>query len=252
MQKTSINRVKVTKTHLKGLKKERLRTGFGSIAILQKSSDTPLGLSAPIIDTWLNGKTHTTKPEYWDYVLALYEAMPDGNKSAFKRKQLHYKRHVQNIDFCKVDAKSINFHRERNGLSVLDIIPALKMEFETISDSQIRDIFYGYNRTAYRPYHERILELLKDAPDTKMISLETVVYVRGDEYIPLTPATLDKLKEYKQQKLLPSKIFKFIPFDRNHPNASHVGQWLNGANKKARKSDIEFVLKLCEEHVSSR
>lgn len=60
----------LTKAQQRALQREHQRTGVGPMALLRGRKDKPAGLTAGMVNTWLNGSCTSAQPGHIAYVLA--------------------------------------------------------------------------------------------------------------------------------------------------------------------------------------
>lgn len=81
-------RRKISKAYIKYLESEKLRTGVNPVQLLKQSDSVPYGLTVFIIREWLRGTVTTAYPEYLDFVLKTYKALPDKTPEVKKERVL--------------------------------------------------------------------------------------------------------------------------------------------------------------------
>jgi hypothetical protein len=73
-----IPRVQITAERMATLRAERDRTGIASMALLWGTQDErPEGLSATLINSWLEGRTKSARQDHWVYTVERWQRLPD-------------------------------------------------------------------------------------------------------------------------------------------------------------------------------
>ncbi|MBZ0098556.1 MAG: hypothetical protein K8F30_05705 [Taibaiella sp.] len=81
-------RRKISKTYIAALEFEQKRTGVKIPQLLKQSEGVPFGLTVFIVREWLKGNVKQAFPEYLDFVLNAYKALPDKKPSTKVRRTL--------------------------------------------------------------------------------------------------------------------------------------------------------------------
>lgn len=134
--KSQSKRVKISKSYLQKLKAEQERTGASSSDLLKTNTgDIPKGLKVQTIYSWSQKKVHTAFPEYMDFVLERYKALPT-------------KLDEENADFPVSGVKKYSDIRQES--------------LEEISETDFKKLKF-YQSLGFLP--GRVLKLAQDAPN---------------------------------------------------------------------------------------
>jgi len=68
-------------------------------------------------------------------------------------------------------------------------------------------------------------------------------------YQPIPEDKLRALKHYKNMGLLPSAIYKAIPYKKEYPRFNMINSWVSETVKTAIPDDVDMVLQLCERYL---
>lgn len=73
-----VNRLQITQELLETLRMHKARTGIGASALLRNTrQERPKGLTATLINSWLENRTKSARQNHLEYVLKRWESLPD-------------------------------------------------------------------------------------------------------------------------------------------------------------------------------
>lgn len=228
--------IEITGELRKTLLQHRERTGVGSSQLLRgKRREAPNKLTSSFIDNWMRGQSKSAKKEYWDYVLSLYEALPDDIWIPLKGRAKETL--IERLDKASTSLNRLFVGRKDfpKGFSPQKIVHWRSNNENNIN---IRREWYEYVIMVC----DELIARQDNAPKPSPMP-----YFSKDPALkPIDPDDLKKLKKYHNLTgLLPGLIFKHYkaPQGLNSPT---ITRWLSGQTTAANPDDVKWVIKSCE------
>ena len=126
--------------------------------MLKNQTKIPEGLTASIIESWLQGNTARTKTQYLDYVLELWQSLPDNRAEAY-------------ITIPEDTYFALRRERKRSGVNVPELLRSADDLPRGLTLSIAQGILSG-GKTRARPSHMNyLLDRYRALPDSSRITL---------------------------------------------------------------------------------
>ena len=211
-------RIPLTPDMIETLNAHRIRTGIGPHVLLRnKRKELPKGLNSSVVKSGLMGLAKTIREDHYNYILKLYEALPDD-------------------PYVKISQE------QQEQLKVLKGQAATIARNSTIDSTMANWIVTGKIKMCRKSE----LEFLLKAAEKPITTPTGPMKHHQSERTPFTDEIWKELKRYRDEYgILPGKIFKNaedIPEGLKPHNVSH---WISRKPKSVNKDHLDWVLKAC-------
>jgi hypothetical protein len=141
------------------LETHKERTGIGGTRLLIGKTNIPDGLHGAIVSRWISGHTKTAKQHNYEYVLHLYESLPDKRPEKPKEERRLSITHSR-TEITPEIQEELNQYREA-GLLPRQIFQTIPYDPSNPSPSMVNDWMSGKTKTVNPADLERLLRLCR-------------------------------------------------------------------------------------------
>lgn len=228
--------IEITDEIRERLIQHKKRTSVGSMLLLKgKRSEAPKGLNSAILNNIMNGQSKSVKKSYLEYVVQLYEALPDNV-------WIKLEGEVQNTIINKLTAVKIPLNRLFAGRDDLPegFLPEKARHWTKSCEA---------NKKIRRLWYEYLIKVCDEFIETQnnVPKHDLKEYMgKGHQQEPINSDGLQKIQRYhKYTGLLPGLIFEHYKAPDNI-KPYIISSWLSGKTTMAEPLHIKWVLESCE------
>lgn len=177
MSGSSTDKIKITEEIIAHIRSEIERTGCGPTLLLRgQRTKKPEGLSSDVITRWLNGNSKTGYAAHLDFVLALWEALPDENEAYVRLTPKHRKELKQKLKDTGASPRKLFSERDDmpegfNWKHVHNMLSSSNKKLTKDNYAYLIKVFDEHQGKGYIELTDEIREKIKDEIERTGLSI---------------------------------------------------------------------------------